>query len=617
MIYFRAKNPLCSILLFLICILLFGPLSWVLAAETVITATITPRAFSTQQPARLVITVEGRQEADIVLPEIEGIVFHQRGQSSQFQMINGKTTSSISYNYLVQATKPGSYTLPPILIETKSGTQKSQPLSFTVTSSAPKLPQHQQPQQPGSAPKQDIQGEDAAFITLLPEKEDIFVGEVVPTTIKAYFSRRVRFKFNALPELVGEGVLLDSLSNEPLQQEERINNTSYLVLTWKSSLTGIKEGVEDLKVIMDVSMLVRSTQQRRRLPGFGGSFQDDFFDDFFGRYENQPIMLESPRTSMSIHALPETGKPDEFSGAIGNFSMDIEAQPTRISEGDPITLTMTISGEGNFDNVSAPLLTESNGLKIYSPTASPSSGDAAQEQVKTFEQAVIITDPLRDHLPPLAFTYFDPEKKQYETLLSDPIAVSIDSLLDPKQYSPGDTPRGQDQQQHFAAPDSDLRFPELAPVKLTEGATFATVKPFFLKPIYLAALTSLLLLIGIVGGYRWRQYYLETNPHLSHEKAVRNKKKRCLESLEQLNSGDDLTYLRNARQEICELLGILWKSEAAAITTADVKRRFGDDHPITELFTQSDHAAYGASEFSTQSRKLLHDKIITLIGALS
>ena len=615
MMYLQVKYTLCSLLLSLICILLFAPLSWVLAAETVVTTTLTPRAFSTQQPARLVITVEGRQDADIVLPKIEGIVFHERGQSSQFQMINGKTTSSISYNYLVQATKPGSYTLPPILLKTKSGTQKSQPLSFTVTNSAPKLPQHQQP--PGSAQKQDIQGEDAAFIKLLPEKEAIFVGEVVPTTIKAYFSRRVRFKFNALPELVGEGILLDSLSSEPLQQDERINNTPYLVLTWKSSLTGIKEGVQDLKVVMDVSMLVRSTQQRRRLPGFGGSFQDDFFDDFFGRYENQPIMLESPGISMRIHALPETGKPDQFSGAIGNFSMDIEAQPTKISEGDPITLTMTISGEGNFNNVSAPLLTESDGLKIYSPTASSPPGDTVEEEVKTFEQAVIITDPYRDHLPPLAFTYFDPEKKQYETLLSDPIAVSINSQQDSKRYPPGDPPQDQILQQRFAAPDSDLRFPELAPVKLAEGAAFPKIKPFFLNPIYLAVLLSLLVLIGAVGGYRLRRYYLDTNPHLTREKAVRDEKKRCLESLEQLHSSDDLTYLRNARQSLCELLGILWRSEATAITTADVKRRFGVDHPITELFNQSDHAAYGASEFSTQSRKLLHDKIITLIGALS
>ena len=119
MMRFFFKTTLIYGLICIVSLLLMEPAA-LRAEESTVSAVLTPKTFSTQQPARLAITIEGRQDAQITMPEVKGLIFHRRGQSSQFQMINGTSSSSVTYTYLVQGTEPGDYTIPPITISTKS-----------------------------------------------------------------------------------------------------------------------------------------------------------------------------------------------------------------------------------------------------------------------------------------------------------------------------------------------------------------------------------------------------------------------------------------------------------------------------------------------------------------
>jgi len=607
-------RPLLCSLIWIVSMLL--PAAVAFGAENnQVSATLTPHQFSTQQPARLAVTLEGKQDAEIELPEVEGLVFHQRGQSSQFQMINGKSSSSVTYTYLVQGTKPGEYTIPPITVTTKSGTQQTEPITCSVVDSQTTLPQHRPAQPPASSRVVENQLDNVAFITLIPEKETAYVGELIPTTIKAYFDRRVKFKFNALPELIGDGFLVDKLGNEPLQQEEIIGDKPYKVLTWNTILTGIKEGDSELRMQMDVSMLVRS-QQRRRLPGFGGGLQDDFFNDFFGRYENQPIRVESPLKNMVIHSLPEQGKPDNFSGAIGTFTLNMQAQPTTITEGDPITLMMSIAGSGNFDNVSIPSITDTDGIKIYSPTSSFIQGDGQEKSRKEFEQAVVITDPHINSIPPAVFNYFDPVKEQYQTAVTNPIPITVSGrqpvTSKPIQVdSPGK--RGGGQSTSLAS----LPFAGLAPVKLFTGTVSGNITPLFRKPVFLLAAALLLAAITGVSAYRIRTHYLAGNPGIVFQKKVEQQRKACIHSFHEIQLTEHTDYLEAARGSLQEFLALIWKCEAASITTADVQKHLGTDHPITELFIHGDNASYGASDFAKPQRDKLHTEILEIIATLT
>jgi hypothetical protein len=156
-------------------------------------------------------------------------------------------------------------------------------------------------------------------------------------------------------------------------------------------------------------------------------FMDNFFrtDPFFAPSVPQEIKLKSQAVVLDVKPLPP-GAPPDFSGAIGNFTMETDAKPKAAQVGDPFTITATITGRGNFDRVSAPSLEDDRGWHKY-----PSSADFKQDDdigisgMKKFE-TVISANERKDKIPAQVFTYFDPTKEQYVTLRAEPIPVRVE-----------------------------------------------------------------------------------------------------------------------------------------------------------------------------------------------
>jgi hypothetical protein len=126
-----------------------------------------------------------------------------------------------------------------------------------------------------------------------------------------------------------------------------------------------------------------------------------------------------------VKALPPKA-PAEFSGAIGIFNMTADAKPKSAQVGDPLTVTATISGRGNFDRVNAPALSDDHGWHQYPPSSKFSQNDdVGMSGEKSFEM-VLSPNERKQQVPALVFSYFDPVKESYVTLRSDPIAVRVE-----------------------------------------------------------------------------------------------------------------------------------------------------------------------------------------------
>ena len=105
--------------------------------------------------------------------------------------------------------------------------------------------------------------------------------------------------------------------------------------------------------------------------------------------------------------------------------MVTDAKPKSVQVGDPITVTTTISGRGNFDRVNAPLLEDERGWHKYPPSSKFKQDDEVGiSGTKTFEM-VVSPNEKKQTLPVLAFSYFDPAKDQYLTLRSEPMAITV------------------------------------------------------------------------------------------------------------------------------------------------------------------------------------------------
>ena len=294
----------------------------------------------------------------------DGLRFYSRGQSTQMQWINGKSSSSVAYTYLVQATSPGTHTIAPITVTVDGKTYQTRAIKCEVqpagASPAPSPGQHGgravQPPPSSSTRLRSGEADQIGFMRVLPRKENVYAGELIPLTIKAYFRRNMRVTIKSNPRLTNDNFILESLDDKPVQSEELIDGVPYTLLTWHGSISAVKQGAFPLEIAMDTTLLVRSRRQRPSSM-FGSPFLDDpFFDDFFGGYTQKNITLLSPKKEITVNDLPEQGKPAQFSGAIGSFSMAVNAHPLTVAPGDPITLHMIIQGSGNFDRVKAPFL---------------------------------------------------------------------------------------------------------------------------------------------------------------------------------------------------------------------------------------------------------------------
>jgi hypothetical protein len=572
-----------------------------LAAATVeLSARLTPRTFSSDSPATLEISIGGQQSAHITLPDVDGLTFHYRGQSRQFQMINGAVSSSLTTTYLVEGKRPGTYTIPPITVHVEGVDHQTEPLICTVTQAAAPSSGSGRAERDSAADEPQL-----AFIRLQPTKQRAYLNEVVPATIKAYFRQGIKVNLNALPTLHADGVLLDIADDEPLQQHELVKGTPYTVVTWAGVLTGIRAGRQDLTVAANTTLLVPSRRQQRR-PGFGGSlFDDSLFDDLFGGYVNRPLTITAPTVAFTVDPLPAENRPEGFAGAIGSFTLNLKASPDSVEIGDPITLTMTVAGTGNFDTVTVPRLSSTEGLKSYTPTATLHQGK------KIFEQAVVVTDPTVSHLPPLSFSFFDPQRRSYQTLTTDPLELTVTSPAAMPSPAVGQTLQQSRQRPASDRPGSPLD--ELAPVKLAQTAP-ASFVPLFLSPGFMIALTTALLAIVGVSVLRLHLFLQNRRPELLRSRAIERRRQETLKLIDQAGAGASADYLEAVRQTVRSFLALCWQTGAGALTTADINARLGNDSPIYTLFLLADRQAYGALALEESQRRELHDAIRTFIA---
>ena len=589
---------------FFICLLLLPLLSLPARAEITVEASLSKNSFPVDSAAKLTIIVTGARSADITLKEIEGLQFHSRGQSSRINIINGSYSSSISNLYIVQPLQPGTYTIPPISITTGKETVQTEPITFEVTG----IGQGSQPNNPNThtlASKNNI-----AFI-LVSEIGRHYTGEIVPLRIKAYFNRKYRWEpISSPPALKADGVVMSPLSNEPEQNQEQLKGVIYHVLSWNTTLSGIKAGRHPILFELDATLLLQ--QQRSRAP-FGGNspFGDSLFDSFFGGLQRKPIKVTSPELHFEAVEPPEKGRPENFTGAIGDFQLTVNAFPKEVEIGEPITLTLEITGKGNFDRVESPLFPATSDWKTYSPTTDYSSQKTYPFGKKLFEQAIVSKNSSLKHIPPLSFSYFDPGKGSYITVASAPIAVNIakpDSPINLQQSVHTATAVKPQSAQPAAEAVESIK--GLAPLHLETGTFHQSIMPLYKRLWFLAAVGCCILLLLFDFFFRLRLSNQEKHPELQLQKRRQELLAGDLDKLSQAkDSGDGSLFLTLCRQSIQQQLGLLWRVEGSAISLADIKNRLSDTTDLIEIFATAEQAAYGTSKLSSETMQIYFEQL--------
>ncbi|XHR28153.1 MAG: BatD family protein [Chthoniobacteraceae bacterium] len=486
---------------FLLAFLLFWSGGAARAASPSATASLSSNQGKVGDGIELEVKVEGTQSVSPAKVEVDGLNISYVGQSSQFSWTNGQSSQSIRYTYLITPRKAGSYTIPALTFDAKGVKFSTAPLQLVVTGGG------NQPaggSSPASAATPRNEGDFAYAQWVLP-KTTVYVGEAIPAELWLYVDKRTRCQLQQVTaKSDGFSIALQKMDRLQTRDVEKDGREMILAVI-KLAITPVKAGKLTLEPaeINAIAVLPQQRPRRSRMPGG----LDDFLNDpLFNQAFNvqQQVTIRPGSVEMEVKPLPTAGKPADFSGAIGQFTLETKAAPTRVKAGDPVTLTAVVKGIGSFDRMNAPTTADVPGWRAYPPSGKFQQDDAVGiSGAKTFETA-LIPEEKQAELPPVTFSFFNPSSGKYETLKATPIAVNVEGALPPT--SPVTAAAAATPGQPAAAPTPTPAPRDIQYLRTDLGrASVSGFAPVWQTRLFWIAQGAAALALAAFGAWQWRR----------------------------------------------------------------------------------------------------------------
>jgi hypothetical protein len=333
-------------------------------------------------------------------------------QQSSINIINGKTTQSVTtvMTYTLTATRPGRLQIPSLTVEVDGKTYRTNPLSVNII-------------RPGTTDQLDLE--------VALSQQRCYVGQPVIMTVKFFISADVgNFQFN-IPVFIGDDFYIEEPDvSDPQAKLYRLNagttvmvsqnrvvhnNKDSILLSFSKVLIPKRSG----KIAIEPSSVSAAV-------AVGRTRSRDPFDSFFGgQTQYRRFMVNSEPVELEVLPLPEEGKPAQFYGLVGQYTISASATPRKVNVGDPITLTIKIGGGKYLKPVQWPALEQLPSLaanfKIPSQKASP----AIDNGFKVFTQTIRAKNDKVTEIPSIPLAYFDAEQGKYITAQTEPIKLEV------------------------------------------------------------------------------------------------------------------------------------------------------------------------------------------------
>ncbi|MBM3823759.1 MAG: protein BatD [Verrucomicrobia bacterium] len=530
----------------------------------------------------------------------EGLQISFGGQSRNLGFYNGRRKDTLVFNYLVTPLREGEFTIPSLTASVGGQSFSTQPLKLTVVKES-------------SQPVQNDPIKQLAFVRLMTPTNTFYVGEMFPVEIRLYFQNAQEIH---MPQLKGDGFTFGKMP-KPREQSVQLGRKGYRLYNFKATAAAAREGSLTLGPA-EISATIGIPQQRRRTRDeFGG----DLFSSLFGTgIEWRRMTLKSDEVKLKILPLPTEGRPAHFSGAVGQFGLQVNAAPTSLAAGDPLTLRVQISGKGGFDALAMPATSgqEWSDFKVYPPTSKVETGDELGIQgTKTFEQVLIPESTSVRQLPAIDFSYFDPEARTYRTLSHPaiPLQVSGGSAASAQPTVLATSPAG-------TQPDSARR--DIVHIKPHPGTLAAISTPWIERPLYW--LLTVLPLLGWIGAAIWKSQNdrIERDPRLRRRMEVDRREAEGMAVLRQdADRSDSQAFFAGAFRLLQDRLGQKLDLPAASITESVIEEHLEKLGAPMELCADlrallqaCDQARFAPVQSASELRSWL-DRLELGLGALA
>ena len=500
------KGMLWQRILTLLAVFLFGLTSFA-SAEVDIETSIQPSRVSVGEPLELTIVISGAGTGirPPKIPEYEHFRSYSQGHSEEISFVNGRMSSKSVFSFVLIPNTPGRYVLDRIEVVIGNKRYKTGALEVDVLQSTAQTPRPSGkpqarivPPTSRSLPPEYMTGQEI-FVRAWTNKEEVYINEPVYLTYTLYTRASATFKgFDEEP--VTHGFWVEEFPPQGLQtrHEKKIGGYRYVIADVRTlALFPTKAGiysVEPGKLKVDVEI-------RQRDP-----FSQFYSRDIFGRprrraptffTELQPRILETEAIRISVKPFPRRSRPKNFEGAVGRYRLEASLDAREVEEGEAVTYSLHLKGEGNLNTVELPELPAMDHFKYYE---GKSSLDLRKDRFivegeKTIE-TVLLPRKAGDYtIPKLKFTYFDPFKDKYVTLETPQLRLKVKkSTKEERPLPPRVKPPGVSKD--LERLEEDIHF-----IKTKPGPQKQVSRPLFLKPecwIWIGAvlLAAILVLFG-------------------------------------------------------------------------------------------------------------------------
>ncbi|MFZ1610252.1 MAG: BatD family protein [Chitinophagales bacterium] len=388
-------------------------------AQSAFEATVSRNQVNTSDRFTITFTLQnGSSISNFKAPAFSDFyVLGGPNQSSSFSSINGRTSQSISYAYVLQAKKAGKFTISSASIKSGKETYTTQPITIEVSerqvSNNNNSDSNDESTDVNSYLKKNL------FIKATVDVASVYKGEEITVTYKLYVNRNSQIYdyrvtgATVVPKFNGFHSAEINVQNTQ-GNYETINGQSYLVqVVKKTKLTPQIGGTLEIDPLgVDALVALRAKKQ---------SNSKDPWDQFFNsNYERYDFEIVSNALNVEVKELPANA-PESFNGAVGRFDMKTEINTTKTKTDEPITYRIKITGNGNLALFQTPVLDLPPGWETYDPKISETATS------KTYEYLLIPRSPGTFTLPAHKWSYFDPDRNLYQTIASDEYAIDVEA----------------------------------------------------------------------------------------------------------------------------------------------------------------------------------------------
>jgi len=454
------KNKVVYIFIFL------SFITQVIIAQAAFKTTVSKSKLGVNQRLKIVFSINKQGADNFTPPRFKNFrIVSGPSQSVNQSWMNGKVSFSQSYTYIIQPKSIGTYTIPSAVIQLNGKKLRSNTVKINVLK-AVAIPKN--PNDPEYIASQNV------HLVAEISKSKPFVGEGIYVEYKLYVSENIAvrdFSVTESPQYIG--FWNQDIKIKNLQIKNGVyngENYRYIVLK-KALLIPTKSGklvIEPMK--MDILIGVPT--------GRG---------DFFGNpiTRNLTKAFSSPKRNIRVKELPLTGKPENFTGAVGDFDFDITSSRNDLKANESSQIKVSVTGKGNLKLFEIPKIETPKELEIFTPEHTEKVRTTLSGLSGSIYDLYTIVPQFKGKykIPKVAFSFFSLHEKKYKTITTEDLFVTV---LEGKEIAPTTT---NSVKKEVTITGNNFRYIQ----------TKSTFNPVFEKDFFTSNLFYILLLLPLIA----------------------------------------------------------------------------------------------------------------------